>query len=518
MPKLLESFPELEQSMLRPGIIEITHQLMQLTAISPQTRILFTGPQGETYQPGSTITPPEEETNTFEHDDRLTIEVDQDFQLDGLLTRAVLGPDAQMIFRDDLLQIWMRPMYAPLEITINFKYKAKSLSEGQRWRTLMRNRVAQSQIQHLHDMSYHYLIPGKFLGILDEVVKLREKTAGYGENLLQYIMGHITPKATLKSDLAGRNERWAIAETQQRIQGWFDFDGYPEKGERENNGDTVTMSFGYHFSLEAPIAAVMSWPLMIHQSIIKYYDPKPVYQLEAYARNFSLSGMYSNYFEQGNGPTAALVTRPFERGVLIPEFDEFIPDRIVWRTFRLVTGMIGLSDPTQPLLDFNQLGDYDMDDEVLAFLKKEAVHINKGSYYSIFTLSLYRNSKMIPNPPLRIDADGKVWLEAQLSLRDYHHIRLGIVYDLTLLQPGVIDRIIEDGPPLIKIIDWIDPTLKDRDLLPGLNEDGSISRPDIDKVIDDISKDLDGVGDNQTRKMKTVEILSIIALKMKELQ
>jgi len=515
MPRLLEYLPEVEQSMLRPAVIQITRQLMDLLAISSKTQILYTGPEEETYQPGSTVTPPEEENNRFDHDERLSIEVDQDFMLDGVLTRAYQQAEQLVVFRDPALQTSMKPIYAPVEITINFEYKATDQTAANRWRSRMRNRVGQGQIQHLHTIDYHYLIPLKFLTILDEVVKLREGIAGYGQNLLQYLESHLDPRATIMTDLADKRERWAIAETQQQVQGYFDFDGYPEKGTRSNQGDTVTIAFGYKLSFEVPVAGVLRWPLMIHQKVIKYYEPEKPYAPENMSRMFTLSGSHNWYFEQGNGPSAAPANWSIRRGVAIPGFDEFEETEATYRTFRLVTGMIALNPNAsdQPLLNYGQLGPYAIDADVLRLIKKEAPYISQGSYYSIFTLSLYRNGRLVGGQPLRMDTEGQVWCDIELSLRDYHHIRLGVVYDLTLLQPGVIERVQEDGDGLIKIIDWIDPTLKDRDKLPGTVGDGYVPGKDIADVIDDIGKGIDGVSDEQTRKMKTVEILSIIAMK-----
>jgi hypothetical protein len=48
------------------------------------------------------------------------------------------------------------------------------------------------------------------------------------------------------------------------MQGWFDFQAVPEVGGKEDEADTWTIGFDYHFHYEKPIECAMYYPLMVH--------------------------------------------------------------------------------------------------------------------------------------------------------------------------------------------------------------------------------------------------------------
>jgi hypothetical protein len=295
-----------------------------------------------------------------------------------------------------------------------------------------------------------------------------------------------------------------------RIVGWFEMpDNTPEPGSKEDDGDTWTVGFSYHFKYDKPVECVMFYPLMIHNQILGP-DFRPTEEIdveELHQRSYAMSAKNFSQFEAGRN----LAPISVRDGLSIPSFDEFIPGAVIPSTKRIFTAMTSV-DTTNPslLMALDELGDWDWDADILAFLKVEAPFMTKR-YHSIFCLSLYEGPALISDGILTVDNTLKVHVTKPLSLRLNYHVRLSLVSDLSLLTAAALERLRNHGLEFIKLLDALDPTLKDGDCWPTIMGANYISRRDLTCVTDCLNRATISKGDHQIRQFNTVMNLFVVA-------
>lgn len=516
MPKILVEVPDTVESILRPVAVDIARQLFGNTNVSKDIQILFPGDIERAQQKGGSIDELNEQNPDsvrFPYFSQMYMEVQEEYVEDRMLTSAVFRPENLFVFRDDAIETSIRPVYSMTQTTINFKYRAKDKTEAIRWRDDIRNKTAANREQFVHDVKYHYLVPKEMLVILKALWGMREAVAGYGENWETYWRENTTQRVSWLTNQSGQQGAWGVAESQLRVQGWFDFTGVPEQGSKEDDGAAWTISFSYHFQYEKPIACTMYYPLVVHNQLVdQQYRPSPdempEYQIEAQARSYSLSGKQLQHFETGTR-LYPLTKRP---GYQIPSFDEFLPEQVVPHTLRVFTVLCTL-DPANPRLLFNMktdLGPIALNDDMWECIDKELPYMCKPGQ-SVFNLSLYRSAHLMTPEWLTIDENYNVMATQDLDLRQYYHVRFSLMRDLRQVNPASLKRLQACPTCLNEILAALDPTLSGKGLLPCVVGDTWVPSQCLDKVIDEIDRGILSQGNHQIYQMNTVETFFIKA-------
>jgi hypothetical protein len=504
VPRLVLTVPETDQSVTRPVVLDITRQLFTITGLPDNTIIYYPGDMDRAAQPGSVIGK-ESDVNYMPFSDKVTVEVDENYEQDRILSSAVYRPENLFIFRDDRIETDIKPVYSSTDVVLSFHYRAVDKVSATRWRDDIKTRVSMMRDVRIHDLSYYYLIPPEFLVILKEIHRMREAVDGYGEDYDTYFKANATQRASILTTQTGSQPMWGISETQMRVVGVFDFEGGPEKGSKEDDGDTWTISFSYKFKYDKPVACTMAYPLMVHNQLVDqaFRPDKPVDTPDRHVRSYSLSAANFHSFEKGT----KLIGVP--QGIAIPDFDEFIPSSTQPQTLRVFSALVSI-DSDLPLLSLEELGSVTLHPEIVTFLRGEVNYLTKPRL-SIFGIQLYRNIDLMPNDSLIVTPDLVVDSTKLLSTRDYHHIRLSIQTDLSKLTQAALDRAREHGIALQLIIEAIDPSLKDKGLIPAILSGNYITKIELQKAIDEMTHPIRVEGDNQIRQFNTVENLLIIA-------
>jgi hypothetical protein len=488
MPKVLVDLHETYENVTRPVVFDIARDIMQRTALPKDIRIFYPGDIDKGQQNGSSITSSNPEATKLPFTSQVTLEVTEQYQEERILSTAIFRPENPSIWHDPHLGAIIKPAYGSCDVTMNFKYRARSKQQAIRWRDDVKNRTAMNREQFIHQINYHYLIPEEFFVIMREIHRLRENVAGYGQDFDTYFKQHVSSRARFLTNQAGNNGRWGIAESQIRVLGWFDWEGVPEEGSKEDDGSTWTISFAYKFKYDKPNACAMFYPLVIHNQMIKYHAEPPVqpaYQIEQSLRKYALSAKMFAYFETG-GPMYYMQRR---QGYQVPSYDEFIPGSVVPETLRVVSLLIQI-DPANPRALFNLGdnlgGDLLLDPDMRCCLEREWPYMTTPMQ-SIFHVSLYRGTKLQTPDKLTIDANLDVSTTFDMDLRQTYHVRISLVKNLRLLPVEALDRLRQCAQCLIKLLDALDPTLKGRDLLPCIVNDTMVTRECLNKAIDAIN-------------------------------
>lgn len=502
MPKIIRPIPDVMESVTRPIVFDVLRRLFHDLGMSPKTLIFFPDTTGSGKQPGTAIDAEDKEVLTFPHVTQLTVEVDETYEHSSLLSTAVFRPEHPFVFRDDELEVGIKPVYAQTELSISFKYTSRDKAEAIRWRDDFRGRISMLRDEFLLDVRYYYMHPYSFIHILREIHRLRENVAGYNEDWVKYFSDHTSPNTTVITNQAGTEKRYAIAQPQKKIQGWFDADGMPEQGNKEGDTETWSIACVFKLTYQKPIEMAMMYPLVIHNQMLgkKFRSQEKPYRLENTPTQYSLSTEQFNHFESGT------MARKFKTlpGYAIPTYDEFAPGAVVPGTMRLFTTLLGI-DQTDPTFLFNlkQVDGFTFDPAVLKYLEAVHMHLHRPGY-AIFLVSLYQGPNLMKDTFLTIDKDLNVRSTVELNIRKYHHARVSMVTRLSDLPPWVIDKGRDHGDVINKVIDATNPNVKDRCGLPALIGNNYITRVEMQRAINCIDKDLQNKGDRQEYDFKTV--------------
>lgn len=462
MPNISVNVIETKQSILRPVVLDIVRQLIEITHIPTSSAILFPDDFGKVHQQGSALSEHEREKTKFPTSDRVTIEVNEDYDPTSILSTAIARPEHLPIFDDEEIGVFVKPIYSKQNVEITFKYRGASKTEVMKWRDDIRMRTSMGREMNLHKASYHYVIPREIIHILREIHRLREKQAGYADgDFYKYLMDKATPRFTEISNQAGTIVEPAIAETQMRIVGLFDFEFAPAKMENEEEGGNGWIcTFVYKFSFDKPIACNMRYPCMIHNQVLspKYRPTDKAYDIDEHNQTFSLSMAAFNYFEAQLqlGKRVNLVA-----AMTLPEFDEFIPDTVPYGTAPIFTALCAITaTDKKTLLDLNELGNAVIDSEIMTFIRESEQPFMTKAYKSIFQLLLYRSMNLASFDAITFGEDMVVQSPIDLSLRTSHRVRLAIVADLSLLDTAALARLKRYPGALIKITKAIDEAIR----------------------------------------------------------
>lgn len=482
MPKILLAVPEMTECVTRPVIFDVVRQLIDITGLPTNINILYAGDGDKAKQLGSAIGMKDgDDPNKFSFNDKITIEIEERVGEARVLGEPVYGPGNLLIFEDAPLQIVMKPVYCLTDTIVHVKYRASNKNAAIYWRDTIEAKLRQRRDINMHTLTYSYNIPPEMLYILQQLHTLRENVAEYGETYDQYFEGHRHPRMTYQTNLNASALLWSVPETQMRVQGVFDFD-LPDNGSSEDDGATWTISFSYKFTYQRPTEIAMFYPLVVHNQLIpSNLRPESVQSeddvIQAHALSTRVLVPFENHVDQA-------VKR--EEGFSIPSFDEFMPASIPIQTMRLLTVLFTI-DQTNPqlFLSLKDLGTKKFSDDILQYLADEADYLTKP-YLSAIMVSFYRNEYLIDPTPLRITKDLDVFGTTDINLRHQHHVRIGLVKDLFLLKGNALERLRSHGRAAIQILDTIDPSLKERGLLPPLIGDNYISKTSLLMAMENI--------------------------------
>ena len=443
MPKISLMTPELNSAVIRPAILDITKQIQELTGIPKDSRILYVGEIGASYQKGSTLSdsPNERDRTGLSFGNQVSIEIDNDYNEANVNSTAVRQPEHIPVFNDDKLGILIKPVYSKNDFTITFKYRSESETAGLRWRDSIRMHISMMRDINLHTVKYHFMIPPEYIYILKELHRLRENVAGYNEDFDTYLAAHATTKFTAISNQSGSHVRLAIADTQMRIEGLFDFQIAPAKGERDDrNGSAWTTSFTYKVSFDVPIASNMEYPIMIHNQLLEYpyLDYEESYDLDKHNKSWTQSLGYLSGFEATNELDKVIKRSTVVR---VPHFDAFVPTSSVFASQPVLSALCNVDTATpRLLLNLKELGDVGIDTDVLEMFSEEYPYLTKP-YKSIFHLSLFKWSALSSDKHISVDSALNVICSEDLSLRDNHRVVLSMITDISLLDKPALLRL-----------------------------------------------------------------------------
>lgn len=471
MPRVYTEAPETWASITRPVSLAIVRQVARLLTLPKDTRIVLPGTHEELPLFGSVLEQKEAD-NYFGYDGRLMVEMTEEYAEDAAYTNLVTRRGNIPVFHDPKLGIRISPVYAKQLVNLDMTYRAPNRTLAERFRDESRMRSAQGRQAPLHQVSYHYGLPGDYIEFLKDAWTLRESVEGYNEEFLEWIQQHVTERATTLTTLIGTEPNLVIPETQQCVQGWFDFNSEPQPAQRNQEGGAWDLKFQYQFEYDRLIGLAMEYPLMIHNQLIpeQYYGRPNVYgeQYDPHRNRFytSHSGAAMNRMTVEFNRSGC---RPQDEVVTIPDFDDWEPTKITFNDhFTLMTVLLQLDlEDRGLLLDLNELGDWQIDPDVMQYILDRGDN-NFRHRESLVNIQLYRNDDPLDPKILSMDDTGIIRCTQDLDPRQVYHLRISLNTDVNTLSPDAFLHLSQSGMGGLKIIKTIAFKIKGQIELPRL--------------------------------------------------
>lgn len=442
---------EVDACISRPVIFEIARQVMYRTNIPIETKVIFKDKAESIPQPGSELGG-KIPTTELQADEKLYVDIQENPILE-LITDQDLKRDNTNppLFYDDKLEIAVLPIKKSMEVTITFRYKSNSKTYSERWKNNIWSRVATQKDLDIHTLSYSYPFPPEFFEIIKYFHLLRENVAGYGDTFEEYFTNHMDQTLTSTSNLSGSNKLLYKPETQTRVLGWFDFQGEPEKAEKDSEGSAWISEFSYKFRYEKTTEAVMRFPVAIHNQLVdKRLFGKLQTMLDQKRLQYSKVTLANRYFESDAILDELIKRLPKERR--IPSHDDIAYNQYVPHTRTLFSAIIALEENSNILLNLNELGDYKLDDDILEYIKEEGYKWITKPYACMLNISLYRNENLTDPTNLVVDKDLNVRAIAGTDIRKINRIRISFYDNIEQVLPEALVRLNNYKEALRKIV------------------------------------------------------------------
>lgn len=515
MPKVLFTNDGIRDSVIRPVVLDITRQLQEWTGLGAMP-ILFPGDTEVVAQPASTI----DEDSAFNHTGSRPlwrVNLREEHQTDKLLATAVHQLEFPEYFYDEKLMVYLRPVYSPVILTMEFEYRSSDANNARRWRDEIRTRVSTNRDVRTHIINYHFPIPKEFMPLLEHIWTLREAQAGYGDTFDKYLADHFTQNVTKIATQIGTEERWAVAEQQGRVMGQWEFQEIPDEPSKQGETEAYRQAFSYKIFFDCPIASAGDYPVLIHNQLIdeKYilYQPKDDFQRFESRSPRSLTALGAFEVDRLAKPTV-------RSGIRLPEFHEFYPRSVPRYTLQVLSALVGVATETdgtinRTIMNFNEIDEnWEFRPEFLAFLKHEAAWLNKYCE-SLVNVTVYDNHMPLHHSLFHVDADLNVILDFEPDLRRTYYVRLALLMDPSQLTPRARDSGRDDANGLTLVGAALCPDLVKYKLLPKvLGDSNYIAKAEGEKFYTRIrqctsTQSTGHLSDHATVQWNTVMILFI---------
>lgn len=443
MPNIHAPLPETQQNIFRPVVLDIVRQIQKLTQMKEATIYFPDDPTGKIATNTGTIdSKSQDRFATLSNKRRNTIRVEEEADKDEMSPTFFNGQEYPGIFEDRLLNVKLSPVYAKHNVKIEIEYTCESKTEAERWYQDIRMKLSRLSDINMHKAQYHYNIHSKMFDIVAKVYELRESQAPYGETLDQYIHSHSTDRLTIVSDLVNKKRIFAVSETQIEITGIYEFDGIPQKAEKEKESGTWTISFEYRFNYDKPIGAHLRYPVIVHNKTMPLeWVNFTSEETRAIASAPTASSRSQSAFRMFRADEVMDRVKSRDGIIRLPRFDDFKSTVDLRSSAGVLQALACLSpDDKKTVLSLQDLDDVVLDDDVIAFMKTEYLYLAQP-YKSIFNISLYQNNNLQDYRRLEVDQNLVVKSTEDLDIRKQYRVRLSVITDIDLLDNSVIPRL-----------------------------------------------------------------------------
>lgn len=484
MPRYMLETPYVHETVIRPIVRQLTVDVLDNYGLRDENiQFVFLGTEEALPTTRSTLHNTNEQLR-LESDAR--VEIDYEEEIVNPLGVAKLRQEQRLVFLDDELRVWLKPMYVETQLTINFRIITKDKTTASLWYRRAQRQAMRDYHTWLTNPEYHYVIPMGFMKQLGVIHTLRERSASpKNENFGKWLKRCFVSNMSMMSNQANRQTNAVIAQTQTRVMPWFTHGHDVERIEQANDSGGFHAQFSVKLHFDKPDSVIIGYPLIIHNQLIpaKYRDDSPQSPVD-YFSSRSLSLEQLGHFED----VAKYDPTSIRAGVPIPFFDDWFPRLHLphhVNTTRILVTLLGDEPNWYFTFDEESLGEYDIKPTTLAYLKDCGEKLLKP-YGALFNISLHEWYSIVSYKRLNLDDNLKLTSKFDGDFTKMYHVVVNMLTDLTYLSDGALELLIKHG---IVLKDWANEVYPGSELANiKLNKDGSANAGDVDAILKSMLK------------------------------
>lgn len=462
MPLVTLSLPDVHETVGRPVVMQAAAQIMKLTDIPDTIRIYYKGKSASVATPGTQLDTKENREALHPNRRTILVEATEEYSMEDIRSIRSTYDDSVPVFRDTETGVFIRPIYVTSKIMLNFKFRTHSETEARRWISDVMVRTDKGRVINIHSLAYTYPIPYQALGLLKSVYSNRERIDGYGQSFAEYFQSCASSRLSVvanRTDYQDQTHTLVVRERQGRIQGSFEFIGTAAEPTKDNNAALWEVSFDYQFTYDRPEQLLLEYPIVVHNKPLPSIytgeddeDEDPEIRPSFRSNDMEMLSM----FEAGSEPTA----RPVPAYPVLPPWDHYKPKVFPYATASVFQALVAVEETQRKnLLDLRDLGDYALDQDILAFLYDEIPYLTK-LYSSFYHLTLYQNDEIFLAEKTEVVAPLQFRAKEPLDLRKMHRVRLSVIEDISLLDWDAVVRLKKHPKAFYKTVSLINQYLR----------------------------------------------------------
>lgn len=461
MPTINMNLPNVTQSVMRPVVVDIVRQIGLISGISKDVPIVYPGDNGQVAAAGSIQGTEIDRRARFEGNRRIFVTADESYAEEENSTDIVGRKGNALIFRDDSIDTWIAPVYATSEVVASIKFESKSKEEVSRWRDDMNMKYKMLRISPTHDIAYTYTLPRTFWTILESIGEARNAKVDTGQRFGEWLKDCMTTRMTVIGNENGQHRQFSINETQNQIQGYFNYtaENIP-KPEYDEGLGVWRVTFEYRFRYQRPCGVDMHYPIIIHNTLMpeKFTNfaglvprkPNP---------NMARYDQFGWATQDMNVRSNMLKIKPEFPYIRIPEMDDFLVRGTVPGTGTFMLVLMAMEDEGDKSFNLTQLGEVTIDPDILEFIQKSEYKFIGIPGKSIFHAEVYKNNMPLTSPSVKIHEDLTLEMLVKTDLTKAYRVRLSLFTDLERLENSAIDRMKAFPKAFVKIMTSINELL-----------------------------------------------------------
>ena len=463
MPKVTIPLVGVNESVSRMVITDLTNQLKEMLGLGHIDDTRITNYNGNIRSFQTAVGSDNNRYASFSGKTRLFVEAEENYNQDGWATANIGRVDAPPLFYDDKLDLYISPDLIPCDLILKFKFQTRSQDEARRWFDDIVAYLNMLRDGSQHRLRHHICLSPVVWTLMHHAYELRENFQGYGESFQDYIQNHSHVGLTLISAADGDLPIFTYGRTLDRVNGKFDISPFPDKPTFDESGGIWECQLSYKVTYDRPTHCSVKYPIQIHQQLLedKYIIPNNhPSNMNDRRKELTQSQKAFSLFESYNLNGYSVVQ---DACIRIPDFDDYVIPISPKSTATIMLGLLSLEKTgEQILMNLNDLGDEEIDPDILDYLAKEEYSFLNQPFKSFFLISLYRGDDLIHPDCYRVDEHLNIWMtdKEDIDLRKSYRVRLSLVVDPNLLNFPAFKRMFNYPKVIVKLVAAINDAIR----------------------------------------------------------
>lgn len=346
--------------------------------------------------------------------------------------------ETRYVFADIANRVYVKPIYVPLEATLNIAISGQSRSQVMDIHRMLMVTVQQQGRFLRHEVAYNYIVPRYVMYTLIDIHRCREANGGYGVNTGTYLKQHFTESMRPISDSNGGQKNFTIAETGILINGNFTYQETPVPEKGDSIGEWM-ISFEYRYHYERPDFLHVGHPITIHNQLLdqRFLELNTLISPELYRAQY---GQLQGYFGSTRCPP-----HPEDFYYRQPYFDDWQYHYKPRYMDVMITYLAGVSeDRPQLLLNLLDVEHFTIKKPMLDFMK-DVGDLMLGNDETILRVTVHEWDELLGIDQCQLDEHLTLSIDGTVDVRMQYHAMLGSMKRFSDLNPANDHYLIKHG-------------------------------------------------------------------------